>query len=92
MSAAGSDSDAETVITEGTIEREKGSKEKETLGKVSQMTACSLQGLPAGYHRVINCPLGIRLESTFYKLACLCQRPTNVHLSFQLAKGSLSLR
>ena len=38
MSAAGSDSDAETVITEGTIEREKGSKEKGTLGKVSQIT------------------------------------------------------
>ncbi len=38
MSAAGSDSDAETVITEGTIERGKGSKEKETLGKVSQIT------------------------------------------------------
>ena len=38
MSAAGSDSDAETVITEGMIEREKGSKEKGTLGKVSQMT------------------------------------------------------
>ena len=38
MSAAGSDSDAETVITEGMIEREKESKEKGTLGKVSQMT------------------------------------------------------
>ena len=38
MSAAGSDSDAETVITEGTIERGKGSTEKETVGKVSQLT------------------------------------------------------
>ena len=38
MSAAGSDSDAETVITEGTIEGGKGSKEKEAMGKVSQIT------------------------------------------------------
>ena len=41
MSAAGSDSDAETVITEGTIERGKGSTEKETVGKVSQLTVMS---------------------------------------------------
>ena len=43
MSAAGSDSDAETVITEGTIEREKGSKEKETLGKVSEIPKNSVK-------------------------------------------------
>ena len=43
MSAAGSDSDAETVITEGTIERGKGSTEKETVGKVSQLTSRSSQ-------------------------------------------------
>ena len=48
MSAAGSDSDAETVITEGTIERGKGSTEKETVGKVSQLTVMS-PGLPASY-------------------------------------------
>jgi len=41
MSATGSDSDAETVITEGMVEREKGSKEKGTLGKVSQITVMS---------------------------------------------------
>ncbi len=39
MSAAGSDSDAETVITEGMIEREKGRTEKEKQGKVSQITS-----------------------------------------------------
>ncbi len=40
MSAAGSDSDAETVITEGMIERGKERTEKETQGKVpvSQIT------------------------------------------------------
>jgi hypothetical protein len=38
MSAAGSDSDAETVITEGVIEGGKGSKEKKAMGKVPQIS------------------------------------------------------
>ncbi len=36
MSGTASDSDAETVITEGTIEGGKGNKEKAEMGKVSQ--------------------------------------------------------
>ena len=46
MSAAGSDSDAETVITEGAIEGGKGNKEKKAMGKVSQITVMSPSPLP----------------------------------------------
>ena len=38
MSGTASDSDAETVITEGTIEGGKGNTEKAEMGKVSQIT------------------------------------------------------
>ena len=38
MLAAASDSDAETVMTEGMVEGGKGDKEKREMGKVSQIT------------------------------------------------------
>ena len=46
--AAASDSDAETVMTEGMVEGGKGDKEKREMGKVSQITGGSFHRDRAG--------------------------------------------
>ena len=52
MLAAASDSDAETVMTEGMVEGGKGDKEKREMGKVSQITvACGRAGRAASASR-----------------------------------------
>ena len=73
MLAAASDSDAETVMTEGMVEGGKGDKEKREMGKVSQITVMS----PAPSAQAE--PL---MFSTGYVFFSECFRPVVLHAVF----------